>query len=135
MKRWLFVLLLSSSAGCLWGEGLDYDELHVSALRADGSPATSVPHDGCVTLPLLLGSRIEETVTIASQLLVDVSATRDRARVRISGGALGSETRTILARDLRNPNFSDEVAFYQDGNLAFTLYLRSNCPSSGATAE
>jgi hypothetical protein len=127
MKRLLLVFSLVLPSGCFFGDGLDYDELHVSATRSDGTLATSVPQNGCITLPLLLGSRTEQTITIASQIVVDVSATRDRARVRISGLGV-SEHRTILAEDLRRQTYSEEIVVNPESGQIFTLRLRSSCP-------
>jgi hypothetical protein len=126
--------LFLAFSGCFPDDELDYDELHVSALRSDGTLASTVPQNGCVTLPILLGSRIEATVTIASQIDVQVSATRDRAEVRITGPA-GSEHLSVPAEDLRWKTELGQIAIEGSGGQIFTVRLRSVCPKSDAATE
>ena len=118
---------------CLGDYSLGYDQLHVSATRLDGSAVTTSPQNGCVTLPLMLGSRVEKTIRVAAQFDVEVDATRDKVRVSIRGVSV-PDARTILAEDLRS-SFSDDLQVETPAGETFVVRLRSSCDGSAADAS
>ncbi len=134
MRRSLLLLpFLALLGGCLRDYALDYDQLHVSAIRSDGTPATTLPLNGCVTLPLLVGSRVDETIIIASQIDVDVSATRDRVTVGFVGAG-STPSRTISAKDLRS-GYSESFEIESYSGQVFSVTLDSDCPKPDATSD
>lgn len=134
-RHWLLVLLVLLAlalalGGCLQDSALAYDQLHISATRTDGTPVVTSPRDGCVTLPVLLGSRAEQTVVIASPLAIETAATRDKVRLHFRGAASASSfDRTFLAEDLRAP-FADDLNVQSDSGESFVIQLRAGCPDT-----
>jgi hypothetical protein len=132
MRRSLLVLpFLALLGGCLHDNALEYDQLHISATR-DGAAVTTLPSNGCVTLPLLLGSRVDETIIVATELEVDVSATRERVKVQFPG--TGAASRSIDARELRS-GYSDDVLVTSFNQHEFSVHLDSDCPTPDAASN
>ena len=126
MRRSFFVAALLSS-GCLSDAALDYDELYVSA-TLNGSPVTTSPQRACTALPLLLGSHVEETVTIVPPLRVKLSATRDRIRVDFSGAQNASALDRTYLEDDFDSSFAEELSVQSTSGETFLVTLSSSCP-------
>jgi hypothetical protein len=125
----LFVLSLLLLGGCLSDAALDYDQIHVSAVRAaDGSSASTTPENGCTTLPLLLGSRVERTIRIDGEIGVELEATRESVRVRLRD-VTAPDLLTIPAEDLRSASFARDLPVQSTSGQSFIVRLRSRCIS------
>lgn len=131
MKTWLSIPLSLALSGCLADYGLGYDELHVSATLESGTPVSTTPANGCTTLPLLLGSIVENTIDIDNAIDVEVSATRERARVEFRG-VVFAEGRTLLAEDLENGH-SETLTLESTNGQRYLVRLGSDCPSTDAS--
>jgi hypothetical protein len=135
MKAWLLFPLSLTLPGCLADYGLAYDELHVSATLEDGTtPVATTPANGCTTLPLLLGSRVERSIGIGNEIDAEVSATRDRVRVEFRG-VVFAEGRTVLAEDLQNGFDSGPIMLDSNSGTRVIVRLSGDCPSTDASTN
>ena len=126
MRAWSLFALSLVLPGCLADYGLAYDQLHVSATR-DGTAVSTTPQNGCTTLPLLLGSQVENSIGVGGEIDVDVIATRDRVRVSFDR-VVNDDKRTILAEDLRT-DFVDTVTLQSDSGQTLVVRLSGDCPA------
>ena len=126
MKRFLVFAALFAT-GCLSDAALDYDELFVSA-TLNGNSVTTSPQRACTALPLLLGSRVEETVTIVPPLRVKLSATREKVRVEFSGAQNASSLDRTYLEDDFDGSFTEELSVQSTSGETFLVTLSSVCP-------
>jgi hypothetical protein len=129
------ILAATLVSGCTAVSGADYDVIWLGfeALSADAgvSAGASAPDlDGgawsgkCFTLPLLVGSRVDERVVIREPLAVDLSLTREEVVIVVRGGAT-PYTRTIGPSSLESAPGSATVDAL-DGSR-FAIAWSSTC--------
>lgn len=129
MKRLLPCLALLALAGCLTRpQGLAYRRLGVvAASDASGSPAPGF-EPSCTTLPVLLGSVVDETHAVAPPLALEIFATWDGAELVFHGAAAdaGADQR-IDAATLSDPTWTGSVSVPRTDGTSFTVQLAATC--------
>ncbi|MBX3126219.1 MAG: hypothetical protein KF718_05860 [Polyangiaceae bacterium] len=120
MKRRLGLLLALASLGCQSNAGLHYDNVHLSV--SDEAGVDVSPANSCLTLPLLLGSQVEQRHRIDAQLELVLHADRDRVLVRFDGSGVRAElAREQLAEPL-------ELDVESPSGASYRLVLIGGCP-------
>ena len=122
-------LVLGAQAGCLFAEPLPYDNLSIVVKRSTGTSVLGFPK--CVTLPILHGSRIDESFAIDSGLRVAVSATSAAIDVTFPGATEGSTLDRHLSSDQLQRGFTETLTV-SSASSSFSVTLSSGC-LSGAT--
>ncbi|HMJ12069.1 MAG TPA: hypothetical protein VK524_11680 [Polyangiaceae bacterium] len=120
-------------SGCSFENyGLDYTSVALSAERADGSPAASLGGPVCVTLPVLMGSVVEERRTIDGSLAVALRATADRVELRFSGVAAGGgQSRVVTMAELEG-GYRSEIELETREGQSVVVVLSAPCsPTTG----
>jgi len=86
-----------------------------------------VSFSDCLTLPVLLGSRVDDEWLIADDVEVYLSATRERVTVRfVTSGQLLDEPLTVSADSLRR-DYREEVLLDVPGGAQIQVLLSSTC--------
>jgi len=123
-RRALSLLLGLAAGGCLLDPGgPEYPRLGISVTDPDGT----VSFSDCLTLPVLLGSRVDDEWLIADDVEVYLSATRERVTVRfVTSGQLLDEPLTVSADSLRR-DYREEVLLDVPGGAQIQVLLSSTC--------
>ncbi len=110
---------------CQSNAGLSYDRVHLSVSDEAGMALGTVPQDNCLTLPVLLGSRVKARYRLDSALEVILDADRESLQVRFDGAS--------ARRDIPVGQLSDtpiELEVQSPTGATFTVALLSGCASS-----
>ena len=132
MKAWKILPAACLLSACLEAQGLSYDELHLTATLEDGTPLSTTPQDGCIELPLLLGSQVEDSISVENAIDVEFFATRDSVRIDFRG-AVPAKTRTILAEELAS-GFVEDIVLDTTAGQRILVRLTNDCPEAMAKA-
>lgn len=119
----LFGLLLCG--GCLGPTGAAYDRLgiRVTPISLDGDPGQ--PTLLCFTLPVLLGSRVEEEYPVFDSFSLFVSATRDEVTLTTKGAVPRIE-RTFTTSELE-VGLSDSFDVTSSSSNSFNVDVQAGC--------
>jgi len=123
MKRCLSLALVAF--GCSNDTGLGYRSLDVEATHVDGSAVGGFPEQSCTTLPILLGSRASAHYRLSEGVSVDVDASRDAARVRLSAAGYDE----MISVEQLESGFSRHIDVSSAGGEDFSVSLTSGCPA------
>lgn len=126
--RAIYLALLPALVGsCSGPSGAGYQRLGivVSGEAADGTELAGLEH--CLTVPLLLGSRVEETLEFDGPLSIDVAATRDDFTVTVRG----RETVSVEQEaDVLDTAWSHEFEVDSSEGDLYGVRLQSGCPTA-----
>ena len=96
--------------------GVDVTPVVASFGAPDGGTVTPRPADLCVRLPVLLGSIVDKSETLAPGLRVDIHATRDGADVAFRGAENDGTARSYGLAELRL-GVDETVVLSVDGDV------------------
>lgn len=130
MKTLTITFVAILSMGCSGPSSAGYDHLgfRTTALSEDGSPGESAYY--CFTLPLLLGSRIEEEYPVGNSVELRVSADRDEVSFS-SVGATEDIAASYEIAQLENGVSEDFELSTPEGD--FIVSVQSGCFSEETT--
>ena len=127
MKRVLYFLLVCSPLSCQGPTGVGLARLHVEATHTDGTSVAGFEGENCTTLPILLGSRIEEKIPIETPFEVVVGATREEVALSFRGAADEAPAFSVSEGSLRS-GYSEELSVVASSGTTFKVILTSTCP-------
>jgi hypothetical protein len=123
----LFGVLL---AGCSFENyGLDYTSVELSASLDSGAPASRLSRPLCVTLPVLIGSIVEERQPIEDSLSVVLRAMPDRVELRFSGAVNQDANPLVVRIDDLEGGYATELELETRSGTAVTVSLNAPCSS------
>jgi hypothetical protein len=127
------ILLGSLQAGCSFENyGLDYTHVQLSATRPDALPASGLPTPVCITLPILMGSIVEERRRIEGSLGVSLRASAEQVELRFYGAATATDAQIVTIDELENGHRMELDLETREGSPV-TVVLSSPC--SGNTTR
>lgn len=119
----LVLLGLAAPACILDPGGPDYARVGVTATDADGATVFT----GCLTLPVLPGSRVEDEWSLGDGVELLLSASRDEVTLRFAGsGQLKGEDLTLTAHELLR-GYREELAVDTLRGTELRVRLSSSC--------
>ena len=118
--------------GCTFeNSGLSYDHFSVSATHDDGTAAALLRAPLCVTLPVLIGSIVEERRGIEGSLGVRLRATSEEVEVDFSGQAGGTREHHRILRE-QVSGYRRELTLQTREGTVLEIVLVGGCPSSSS---
>ena len=125
--RCAFVLLGSLELGCSFENyGLDYTRVELAAERADATPASRLPRPVCVTLPVLMGSVVEERRLVEDSLGVTIRASSEQVELSFFGAARPTNRR-VFGSDEIDGGFESEIELESRSGIRVRVVLSSPC--------
>ena len=119
--------LVAALLACRPPEPVDYASIGVSATR--GGVEVPGTHSACTTLPVLLGSEVEQRWVIAEPLAVVIRADRNEARISFEGT---SEPRRVVSTETLESGYLESIDISANGGT-YRVTLFSGCrPSADA---
>ncbi len=115
---------------CQANGGLPYDHVHVGVVDESGVAAEAVPPDHCLTLPVLLGSRVRHAFRLDSRLELSLDGDRDGVTAHFAGSSF---RRRIDADELAG----SPVVFQVPSATGHTyeVSLEARCPEAADGGE
>lgn len=127
------VLLVAALLACdTTPSALPYARLGIQASDSNGTAVSTVAGNACVLLPVLRGSRIDHTFTVAGTLALAVAANRDGVVVDFQN-ANPSVAKLQLSRDRLEHGYSQQFDVVDDTGARYVVLLSSDCPSDAKT--
>jgi hypothetical protein len=127
------ILLGLLQAGCSFeNHGLDYTRVQLSANHSDESPASGLPTPVCITLPVLMGSIVEERRRIEGSLGVSMRASAEQVELRFYGAVTAIDAQIVTIDELENGHRMEVDLETREGSPV-TVVLSSPC--SGNTTR
>jgi hypothetical protein len=123
MRTTSLLLAAALGLGCQANGGLPYDRVHVAVVDDSGATSEAVPPDHCLTLPVLMGSRVRHDFRLDSRLDLNVDADRDGVTVSFVGSSV---RRRIGVNELADSHVRVEVKSAEGRDYEVTLEGR--CP-------
>ncbi len=119
----LFIALAESSA-CTSASSAGYRSvrIEVTELTPDNLPVDTENH--CLTLPLLLGSRVERTFESNAEVEVSVEATRDEFTVTVEGAQRVSTSHDVEELETE---LSESFEVTSRSGVTYVIRLQSGC--------
>jgi hypothetical protein len=127
MKR-LLGALLPLIAACTQSGGLGYTNIDVDAQNQDGTAVPEFPDNTCTTLPILLGSRIQERFAVADGVVVELVASRDLVRVDFVGVSPQSPQGTQVSVEQLDAGYAEQFELESTAGSVFVIAVRGGCP-------
>lgn len=128
----LIVLFAALLACDTTPSALPYPRLGIQASDSYGTPVSTVAANACVLLPVLRGSRIDHTFTVATTLALAVSANRDGVVVDFQN-ANPPVAKLHLSRDQLKSGYSEQFDLKDESGTSYVVLLSSDCPSDAKT--
>jgi hypothetical protein len=124
---WLVTLPLAVlfAQGCIHENGLEYDQLTIQALRADGSSVARFPK--CFTMPVLHGSVVEERHPIESGAVILVHATDSVIEIDFEGVVGSTEQQRSITLDDLKAGYSEALSVESTSGPVFSVRLSQGC--------
>jgi hypothetical protein len=125
LKRVLSLsLLVAAGASCSGASGAGYQGvwIEVTELAPNDVPLDTEGH--CLTLPLLLGSRVEHTFESETELEISAEATRDEFTITVDGAQSVSTSHDVEELE---EEFSETFEVTSDSGVTYVIRLQSGC--------
>jgi len=119
------ILVTVLACACTNPTGLPHSRLWFQATPSGASSASTAARSTCTELPELLGSVIDDAVSLDSGASAAISASRDAVSLRFSGTA-GLEKRDITRTQL-DAGYADSFQVRSGAGQAYDISLSSTC--------
>ena len=119
--------LCATIPACASSAGLSYTAFTLTATHEDGSPASGFTTGKCTTLPVLLGSIVQERRVVEGSLVLVIHATRDVVDIDFEGARAGTAGVTLDADNLGG----HQIAVQSASGGQFIISVVAGCASKG----
>ena len=105
---------------------LPYARMGIVIADSNGAPVPNAAGASCVLLPVLRGSRLDETFPVAGSLSVAIAADREGVVVSFEHASPSVSDKSVSRKQLES-GFFEEVEVWEQAGARYLVQLSSEC--------